>query len=193
MLLCNVEIQAAQDAGRLVIDPEPSPRRPESGRECPYDTHSVDLTLGDEISILEAAPFAFDLTTPGVLAAFMSRNSRTIRITREQPFRLEPVRFVLGMTREVIKLPILPQFETCLAARVEGKSSRSRCGLLIHFTAPTVHPGFEGTLTLEMINLGTQVINLTPGMTIAQLLVEEVKGIPFQKPSQYQGQRNPIG
>jgi hypothetical protein len=44
-----------------------------------------------------------------------------------------------------------------------------------------------------MINLGTQVINLSPGMTIAQLIVEEVKGIPFRKPSQYQGQRNPAG
>ena len=80
-----------------------------------------------------------------------------------------------------------------LAARIEGKSSRARCGLLVHFTAPTVHPGFFGTLTLEMINLGPSPIALVPGMPIAQLIVEEVKGIPVENPSQFQGQSAPEG
>ena len=66
-------------------------------------------------------------------------------------------------------------------------------GLLIHFTAPTVHPGFQGTLTLEMINLGPTSIVLQRGMPIAQLIVEEVKGLPRSNPSQFQGQTNPEG
>ena len=51
MILSNVEIHKALDERRLVIDPEPSPRLPSIGQNCPYDTHSVDLTLGSEIVI----------------------------------------------------------------------------------------------------------------------------------------------
>jgi dCTP deaminase len=65
---------------------------------------------------------------------------------------------------------------------------------LIHFTAPTVHPGFKGTLTLEMINLGPVPILLHVGMPIAQLIVEEVSGHPASwNPSQFQGQTTPEG
>jgi dCTP deaminase len=106
---------------------------------------------------------------------------------------LEPNCLVLGRTSEYVELPILPNFPTCLAARIEGKSSRARFGILIHFTAPTVHPGFKGTLTLEMINLGPASFMLKPGMPIAQLIVEEVKGCPIENPSQFQGQQNPAG
>lgn len=113
----------------------------------------------------------------------------------EAPFAfcLEPNCFVLGRTLEHIELPILRNRPTCLAARIEGKSSRARFGILIHFTAPTVHPGFKGTLTLEMINLGPASFMLKPGMAIAQLIVEEVKGCPVENPSQFQGQQNPAG
>jgi dCTP deaminase len=193
MVLCNVEIQAAIDAGRLVIEPQPLPRRPESGKECPYSTHSVDLTLGSEVSVLQEAPFSFDLARSGKLPDFIARNSTIARITPSQPFLLRPQHFVLGVTQQRIHLPILPGHDTCLAARIEGKSSRARCGLLIHFTAPTVHPGFNGHLTLEMINLGPVDITLRPGMAIAQLIIEEVKGLPFRNDSQYQGQTSPAG
>ena len=98
------------------------------------------------------------------------------------------------MTRESVNLPILPQHDTCLAARIEGKSSRARCGLLIHFTAPTVHPGWDGPLTLEMINLGASPILLSIGMPIAQLIIEEVRGLPAaNNPSQFQRQTTPEG
>ena len=72
-------------------------------------------------------------------------------------------------------------------------SSRARIGLLIHFTAPTVHPGWSGPLTLEMINLGPARILLRPEMPIAQLIVEEVKGLPFENSSQFQNQSTPAG
>jgi dCTP deaminase len=65
--------------------------------------------------------------------------------------------------------------------------------VLVHFTAPTVHPGFDGTLTLEIINLRPSNFILRPGMPIAQLIVEEVSGIPFENPSVYKGQRTPEG
>jgi len=115
-------------------------------------------------------------------------------ISERTPFKLERDQFVLGITHERVHLPIDRNAATCLAARIEGKSSRARCGLLIHFTAPTVHPGFEGRLVLEMINLGPSPILLTPGMFIAQLIVEEVKGIPNdENPSEFQGQLSATG
>jgi dCTP deaminase len=195
MLLSNVEIQKALDAHRLVISPEPSPRRPQvAGGHCPYDTQSVDLRLAAEISVpVDVGVAGIDLARPGDVAAFLQRNSTQQVLSPNQPFYLRPGQFVLGRTLEQISLPIPPTGKTCLAARIEGKSSRARFGLLVHFTAPTVHPGFDGTLTLEMANLGKWPILLLPGMAIAQLLVEEVKGLPYPNPSQFQGQSSPVG
>ena len=70
---------------------------------------------------------------------------------------------------ERVELPVLEEYDTCLAARIEGKSSRAGGGILVHFTAPTVHPDFRGTLTLEIINLGKSPFLLCLGMPIGQL------------------------
>jgi dCTP deaminase len=199
MILCNEAVQRALDDGRLIISPEPTPRRPTvGGGHCPYDTHTVDLRLAAEISVpIGEGVASIDLARPGMVANFIQRNSRTFIISEIQPFILEPNKFVLGRTMESVGLPIKKtrkRFPTCLAARIEGKSSRARFGLLIHFTAPTVHPGWElAPLTLEMINLGAWPIQLTLGMAIAQLIVEEVSGIPFENASQFQGQTTPAG
>jgi dCTP deaminase len=177
---------AGDSAGAI---PAPTGRR----QECPYNTHSVDLTLSPNISIPKKGPYSFDVMQQGSLADFISANSKTIVIDEDAGFSLKPGMFVLGQTREWIGLPILPQFEKCLAARIEGKSSRARCGLLIHFTAPTVHPDWEGPLALEMINFGPVPFILRPGMPIAQLIVEEVSALPFKNPSQFQAQKSPEG
>ena len=196
MILSNVEVQKALESGRLVISPRPMPVRPTVGQKCPYDTHSVNLTLGSELSIPLSGPFSFDLMQGGDLTEFLSRNSDKVTIPRTG-YTLERLHFVLGRTAEYIDLPINHaeniESETCLAARIEGRSSVARCGVLVHFTAPTVHPGFDGTLTLEIINLGPTSFILRPGMPIAQLIVEEVRGIPFDNPSVFKGQRSPEG
>jgi len=198
MILSNVELHRALNCRRLIIKPEPAPRTPDPsdpGGYCPYDTHSVDLTLGTEIVIPLAGTYAFDLMQSSPLGPFLTRNSRRIRLDDGACYILDRHTFILAQTREWVELPIEhpDNSETCLAARIDGKSSRARVGLLIHFTAPTVHPGFEGNLTLEMINLGPTSIILPPGMPIAQLIVEEVKGIPRLNPSQFQGQSTPEG
>jgi dCTP deaminase len=194
MILSNVELFKALDEGRLIIRPEPAPRLPTVGQaHSPYDTHSVDLSLGNEITVPRKGQFNFDLTQPGSIAETIRQHSDTLTITEHQPFHLKPNCFVLGKTFERIELPILRDHATCLAARIEGKSSRARFGILVHFTAPTVHPGFAGTLTLEMINLGPSSFMLFPGMPIAQLIVEEVRGCPIENPSQFQGQQAPAG
>ena len=195
MVLSNVEIHRALDARRLIIEPEP-PRFPGPGQPRSYDTHAVDLRLGPKLLILQSGPFCFDLTQRN-FPEFLERNSAAVTIESDRPFVLEPNRFVLGITLERIALPIEVAVNlatnTCLAARIEGKSSRARTGLLVHFTAPTVHPGWDGPLALEMINLGPVPFVLKLGMPIAQLIVEEVKGIPAENPSQFQGQTSPGG
>lgn len=193
MILSNREIQKALDEGRLVINPTPLPLEPiMGGPECPYGTHSVDLKLGAEIVIPDPGTYVLDVTRPGSsLAATISKNSTKEIITEDRPYILPHTKFILGTTLEKIELPTLKA--PYLAARIEGKSSRSRCGLLIHFTAPTVHPGFRGPLTLEMINLGPSDFVLRLGMPIAQLIIEEVTGEFFENESQFQDQASPEG
>jgi len=159
---------------------------------CPYDTTGVDLTLDRQLTIpTPDLPIAFDLRQ-GILAAFLESNSRKVEIDATGGFNLRPQQFVLGQTREVIKLPII-EGRRKLAAQIQGRSSFARCGLLVHFTAPTVHAGYEGTLTLEMINLGVYPIVLYPDVSICQLILHEVIGAVASNPSQFHGQVHPSG
>ena len=190
MILSNVSLHEALDSGRLVIDPEPQPRRKLGSDACPYQTSSVDLRLGTEIAYFKKdIPVNIDLLE-GSFADLFGPNSETRQITQEQPFVLKPGKFVLGRTLETVtlSLPLDEERLPYLAARVEGKSSYARCGLLVHFTAPTIHAGFSGTITLELINLGPFKISLYPSAPICQLIVEEVDGIPFKNESSFQGQ-----
>ena len=192
MILSNLEIQRALDEGRLIIQPEPQPREPRPKQYCPYNTHSVDLRLYQEIRVPKGGPFTYDLTQPGSLAELITQHSKPYHLTTNQPFSLNKGEFVLGRTFEKIGLPI-DKGQPYLSARIEGKSSRARCGILIHFTAPTVHPDWEGPLTLEMINLGPTKFLLLPGMPIAQLIIEQVHGELFQNRSQFHNQETPEG
>ncbi len=192
MILSNIEIQKALDEGRLVIEPEPLPRRPQAGQYCPYDTHAVDLRLYQEITVPQPGPYHYDVTERGTLSEVIARHSRKYPLTDENPYPLQPHQFILGRTLERVALPV-DKGRPHLAARIEGKSSRARCGLMVHFTSPTVHPGWAGPLTLEMINLGPMTFVLRPGMHIAQLIIEEVRGEIFLNPSEFHGQSTPEG
>jgi dCTP deaminase len=192
MILSNLEIHKALDEGRLIIKPEPLPRKPTIGQDCPYDTHTVDLKLGNIITVPKAGSYAYDYMSKGKVADLISKNSEKIILTQSQPYHLKTGEFVLGQTLETIELPT-DKGSPYLAARIEGKSSWARCGLLVHFTAPTVHPQWSGPLTLEIINLGKTPFLLHNRMPIAQLIVEEVKGEIEPNPSQFHGQSTPEG
>ncbi|MEA2327024.1 MAG: dCTP deaminase [Thermoanaerobaculia bacterium] len=192
MILSNVGIQAAIDAADLVITPEPTPRRSvENRRSCPYDTCSVNLRLGSEISITKPGkPITLDFRRPNA-ATFLPEIFDTITID-QGGYALAPNRFTLAKTLERVHLPIR-EGRPSFAARIEGRSTFARVGLLVHFTAPTIHAGFEGTITLEMINLGEYPISLFPGMEICQLIIEEVDPMPFANPSVFHAQSTPTG
>ncbi len=192
MILSNTEIHKAIDDKRLIITPEPLPRVPTIGKDCPYDTHAVDLKLHDEISVPTTGKYCIDLSNPGSIVDVITDHSRKVTISMEQPFRLEHGQFILARTLEKVSLPI-QENEITLAARIEGKSSRARFGLIVHCAAPTVHPGFNGSLTLEVANLGPNTFLLSPEMHIAQLIIEEVKGKITSNPSSFQYQNTATG
>jgi dCTP deaminase len=117
--------------------------------------------------------------------------TRAVQPDGDEPFILHPGEFVLGSTYEVITLP------DDIAARLEGKSSLGRLGLLTHSTAGFIDPGFSGHVTLELSNVATLPIKLWPGMKIGQLCFFRLSS-PAQHPygsakygSRYQGQRGP--
>jgi len=114
-----------------------------------------------------------------------------VEVPAGEPFMLHPGAFVLGSTYEVVDVG-----ET-IAARVEGKSSLGRLGLLTHATAGFIDPGFSGHITLELSNVATLPVTLWPGMRIGQLCFFEMSS-PVAHPygsnqagSHYQGQRGP--
>jgi dCTP deaminase len=117
--------------------------------------------------------------------------TRLVEVESGNPFVLHPGEFVLGSTYESVTLP------DDIAARLEGKSSLGRLGLLTHSTAGFIDPGFEGNVTLELSNTATLPINLWPGMKIGQLCFFQLSS-PAEHPygssasgSRYRGQRGP--
>jgi dCTP deaminase len=117
--------------------------------------------------------------------------TRLIEVKSDEAFILHPGEFVLGSTFEFVTLP------NDVAARLEGKSSLGRLGLLTHSTAGFVDPGFKGHVTLELSNTATLPIKLWPGMKIGQLCFFKLTS-PSEFPygsdkysSRYQGQRGP--
>jgi dCTP deaminase len=114
-----------------------------------------------------------------------------VEITDDEPFILHPGEFVLGSTLERITLP------DDLVARLEGKSSLGRLGLLIHSTAGFIDPGWDGHVTLELSNVANLPITIYHAMKIGQLSfmqMTEPASAPYGSSSlgsKYQGQRGP--
>jgi len=114
-----------------------------------------------------------------------------VEIDDERPFILHPGEFVLGSTLERVTLP------DDLVARLEGKSSLGRLGLLIHSTAGFIDPGWDGHVTLELSNVANLPITIYHGMKIGQISfmqLSEPTSTPYGSASlgsKYQGQRGP--
>lgn len=177
VILSDRSIKAAIEAGRIVIDPyDPVMVQPSS----------IDVRVDRYFRVFENHRYPF-------IDPKRSQPDLTQEVATEvdHPFILHPGEFVLGSTLEVVGLA------DDVVARLEGKSSLGRLGLLIHSTAGFVDPGFEGHLTLELSNVATLPIAIYPGMKIGQLSFYELS-TPAEHPygsdqagSKYQGQRGP--
>ncbi|GAA4857230.1 dCTP deaminase [Kitasatospora sp. NPDC048365] len=177
MLLSDKDIRTEIDKGRVVIDPfEPAMVQPSS----------IDVRLDRFFRVFENHRYPY--IDP---SEEQSDLTRLVEPEGDEAFILHPGEFVLASTYEVITLP------DDVAARLEGKSSLGRLGLLTHSTAGFIDPGFSGHVTLELSNVATLPIKLYPGMKIGQLCLFRLSS-PAEHPygserygSRYQGQRGP--
>jgi len=177
VLLSDRDILNEIDAGRIGMEPfDPAMVQPAS----------IDVRLDRYFRVFENHRY------PHIDPAQAQDDlTREVQAEGDEPFILHPGEFVLGSTYEEVSLP------GDLAARVEGKSSLGRLGLLTHATAGFVDPGFSGHVTLELANVATLPIKLYPGMKIGQLCFFRLSS-PAEHPygsakygSRYQGQRGP--
>ena len=177
MLLSDRDIHSSVAAGQIGIEPWDA---------AMVQPSSVDVRLDRYFRLFDNHKYPYidprtdqpDLT-------------RLIEVEPNEPYVLHPGEFALGSTFERVSLP------DDLAARLEGKSSLGRLGLLTHSTAGFIDPGFTGHVTLELSNVATLPITLWPGMKIGQLCFFRLSSAaehPYgssQYGSRYQGQRGP--
>lgn len=177
MLLSDRDIRSELESGRIGLDPL------ELGMIQPS---SIDVRLDKFFRLFDNHKYQHidpALDQPDL--------TRLVEVDGDEPFVLHPGEFVLGATYEVVTLP------DDVAARLEGKSSLGRLGLLTHSTAGFIDPGFSGHVTLELSNVATLPITLWPGMKIGQLCFFRLSSAaehPYGSEkygSRYQGQRGP--
>lgn len=144
----------------------------------PYDERllqpsSLDVRITGEFRVFHNNRHPYiDVRTP------LDDLTELVRVADDEPFILHPGEFVLGSTLERVAIP------DDLVARLEGKSSLGRLGLLIHSTAGYIDPGWDGTITLELSNVARLPITIYPGMPIGQLSFQQLT-TPVDSP--YQG------
>ena len=193
MYLSNLDLQWAMDRGGLIVEPRPEPKD--------IDTDGIDLHL-DEIGqakIWDSKKFAsdsgrvghppkllrigkFDFKTygrdyfrppPEVASPEVDPARHVVRCGNEVIIR--PGGFLLWQTRQTVGTPPLhPEY----VLFIDGKSARARTGLLVHVTAPTIHAGWQGKVTLELANLGPFDLALAAGDSIAQIRVAKLSNPP---------------
>ena len=177
MVLSDRTIRAEVEQGRIVIDPfDASMVQPSS----------VDVRVDRRFRVFNNARYPFiDVRKP------MEGLTELVEMEGDEAFILHPGEFVLGQTLERVTLP------DDLVARLEGKSSLGRLGLLIHSTAGFVDSGFSGNLTLELSNVANLPITIYHRMKIGQLSFVQLTE-PAETPygagslgSKYQGQQGP--
>lgn len=175
MVLSDRDIKQELAQGRIVVEPL---------QQKDIQPASIDVRLGSSFRVFQNSKYAFidpmsqqpDLTTE-------------IEVPQDGTFVLHPGQFALGTTLERIVIP------DDILAKLEGKSTLGRLGLMIHSTAGYVDPGWDGELTLELSNVAELPIVLHPGMRIGQLSFERMSS-SVERPygsqklgSHYQGQK----
>jgi dCTP deaminase len=173
-VLSDASIRELVSSGRVKIEP---------WDDAMVQPASVDLRLGPSFRVFHNFRVeSIDLAEPPTTL------TELVEIGVDEPFVIHPGEFVLGSTEEYVELA------DDLVARIEGKSSLGRLGLIVHATAGFVDPGFKGTLTLEITNLTRVPIKLWAGKPIAQLsfmTLDRAAERPYGHPdlgSHYHGQ-----
>ncbi len=171
MILSDRDIIQALESGRIVIDPAPDLR-------TQLGSVSIDFCLGRTFMVFEHSRHSFiDPRQPQSIGEAM----RTIEVEGGDPFIMQPGDFALASTVETLELP------DDLLGRLEGRSSIARLGITVHSTAAVFEPGWIGTATMELSNLGRMPVALYPGMRICSFSFQTVSS-PVITP--YRAKRN---
>jgi dCTP deaminase len=180
MILSDKHIREAIQSNKIRI-------KPQIDYETQLGSCSIDLHLNKTFRVFEYSRYPyFDVKSEAPLSDY----TREIVIEDHRPFVLHPRGFVLASTIEWVEL------EDDIAARLEGRSSLGRLGIIVHSTAGLFDPGWEGEVVIELGNLGVMPVALYPGMRICALTFEQVSSrveIPYRKKSgsKYSGQTGP--
>ena len=180
MILSDRDIKRALAEGRIRIDPAPD-------LDGQLGSVSIDFRLGTTFMVFEHSRHSFiDPRQPQSIGDAM----RTIEVEPDEPFIMQPGDFALASTIERLELA------DDLLGRLEGRSSIARLGITVHSTAAVFEPGWIGTATMELSNLGRMAVALYPGMRICAFSFEEVSSpveVPYRQKmgNKYAGQITP--
>jgi len=180
MILSDRDILRRMEEGDLVVEPV-------DDLDTQLQPASLDLRLGEEF---------LEFQRTNISCIHPNREQEVGDYVREttvpegEEFILHPGDFVLGTTKERVDVP------DDLIATVQGRSSLGRLAVVIHATAGIVDPGYRGQITLELSNLGTAPVALSPGMRVSQLIFTELSSAadrPYgvERDSKYQDQSGP--
>lgn len=184
MKLSDVDIRDHIQTGKIEVEPAP----PESH----FGSFTVDLTLGNAFRVFDHSQHPFiDLSSQDSIFAMSDKLMRDVELKNDEAFYLHPGELALGVTFERVRIP------DNLAGWLDGRSSLARLGLLVHITAHTIDPGWDGCITLEFYNAGRFPLALRPGMRICAISFETLSS-PTSKPyrtkqgAKYTNQDRPI-
>lgn len=180
MILSDRDIKKYLKTGKIKITPKPD-------LDNQLGSVSVDLRLGYTFRIFEHSKIPyFDVRDKN----FSGEVTRVVKVGKDEPFILQPADFVLATTVESLELP------DDLLARLEGRSSLGRLGIVVHSTASVFEPGWRGKVVMEMGNLGRMPVALYPGMRVCALTFETLSSpvlVPYhkKKSAKYKDQKEP--
>lgn len=180
MILSDGDIREALANGRIRLTPQPD-------LEQHLGSCSIDCRLGTTFMVFEHSRFSYiDPRQPQSIGEAM----RTIEIDEGDSFIMQPGEFALASTMESLELP------DDLLARLEGRSSIARLGITVHSTAAVFEPGWSGTATMELSNLGRMPVALYPGMRICSFTFQKLLNpaqVPYSRKenAKYAGQLDP--
>lgn len=181
MVLSDREIKKYLREGKIIIKPKPNLK--EQLGPC-----SLDLHLGNVFKVFKHTEFPYiDLKKKFPLEKLMEE----IKVKPQKPLIIQPGDFILAVTKEEIILP------SDIMARLDGRSSFGRLGIVVHSTAARFDPGWKGKAVMELGNLGILPVTLYPGMRICALTFEILSSpaqVPYlkQKDHKYAGQKKPL-
>ena len=180
MILSDRDIKKAFTSKRVVVTPAPD-------LVVQLGSCSLDLRLGNTFRVFNHGKMPYIDTKHPPAGGMMDE----VKVKDGEPFILQPGDFVLAVTLERVKIA------DDLLARLEGRSSLGRLGIVVHSTASVFDPGWDGNLVLELGNLGRIPVALYPGMRICALTFEELSSpaqVPYNKKkgAKYRGQNAPL-